>query len=171
MAVAASPLALTHFSFMAIEIERKFLVTGDGWRSSVTHRLDIRQAYLSVTDTSTVRVRLRDSAAFLTIKSAGAGLTRQEFEIAIPFADAEAMLALRTGRVIEKRRHIAPAGSLRWEIDVFAGDLAGLVIAEIELPTEAAEFARPDWLGVEVTGDPRYGNSSLATGGRPGTGS
>jgi adenylate cyclase len=153
---------------MATEIERKFLVTGDGWKAAVTDRLDIRQAYLSVTDTNTVRVRLRGDAAFLTIKSAGAGPTRQEFEIAIPCADAEAMLALRTGRIIEKRRHIIPAGLLRWEIDVFAGDLAGLVIAEIELPTETADFERPDWLGVEVTGDPRYGNSWLATGGLPG---
>lgn len=155
---------------MATEIERKFLVAGDGWRSSVTDHLDIRQAYLSVTDTNTVRVRLAGRAAFLTIKSAGSGLTRQEFEIAIPFAEAEAMLALRTGRIIEKRRHIAPAGLLRWEIDVFAGDLAGLVIAEIELPTETAEFERPDWLSAEVTGDPRYGNSSLATNGLPDTG-
>jgi adenylate cyclase len=155
---------------MATEIERKFLVAGDGWKTAVTHSLDIRQAYLSVTDTNTVRVRLRGGAAFLTIKSAGAGPTRQEFEIAIPFADAEAMLALRTGRIIEKRRHIVPAGLLRWEIDVFAGDLAGLVIAEIELPTETANFERPDWLGAEVTGDPRYGNSWLATAGLPGTG-
>lgn len=155
---------------MATEIERKFLVASDGWKAAVTHCLDIRQAYLSVTDTNTVRVRLQDGTAFLTIKSAGAGLTRQEFEIAIPFANAEAMLALRTGRIIDKRRHIVPAGLLRWEIDVFAGDLSGLVLAEIELPTETTEFERPDWLGAEVTGDPRYGNSWLATGGLPGTG-
>lgn len=153
---------------MATEIERKFLVASDGWRSFVTRQLDIRQAYLSVSETNTVRVRLRDREAFLTIKSAGAGPTRQEFELSIPFADATAMLALRTGRIIEKRRHIVPAGLLRWEIDVFAGDLAGLIIAEIELPDETAGFERPGWLGAEVTGDPRYGNSWLATGGLPG---
>lgn len=152
---------------MATEIERKFLVTGDGWRSAVTSHVDIRQAYLAVTDANTVRVRIYGGMAFLTIKSAGAGLSRQEFEFPIPVADAEALLALRRGRVIEKRRHVVPAGALQWEIDVFAGDFAGLVIAEIELPHETADIARPGWLGAEVTGDARYGNAQLATGDAP----
>ena len=152
---------------MATEIERKFLVVGDGWRSAVTGHSDIRQAYLSVTDVNTVRVRTHGSTAFLTVKSADSGMTRQEFEFPIPIADAEALFALRKGRMIEKRRHLVSAGSLRWEIDVFAGELDGLVIAEIELPSEQTNFARPEWLGEEVTGKARYGNAYLATGDMP----
>jgi len=146
---------------MATEIERKFLVAGDGWRSAVTSEFDIRQGYLSVTET-TVRVRIKNGAAFLTIKSAGAGLSRQEFEFPIPSGDAEALLALCKSRIIRKRRHIVPAGTLQWEIDVFGDELAGLIIAEIELPSESTSFERPDWLGPEVTGDARYGNARLA---------
>lgn len=149
---------------MATEIERKFLVNGDGWRAGVQRRCDIRQGYLSVSDVTTVRVRIQDDTAQLTVKSAGAGPSRQEFEYSIPRAEAEALLTMRTGRIIEKRRYIVPAGALRWEIDVFAGELEGLVIAEIELPDVAAGFGRPHWLGEEVTGDIRYGNSWLATG-------
>ena len=152
---------------MATEIERKFLVAGDGWRSAVTSHLDIRQAYLAVTDANTVRVRIHGDTAFLTIKSSGSGMSRQEFEFAIPLAEAEGLLAMRRGRVIEKRRHHVPAGALRWEIDVFGGEFDGLIIAEIELPSEDTDFARPDWLGAEVTGDPRYGNAYLATAGAP----
>lgn len=152
---------------MAIEIERKFLVVGDGWRSAVTGHTDIRQAYLSVSDVNTVRVRTHGSTAFLTVKSANSGMTRQEFEFPIPIADAAALFSLRSGRLIEKRRHVVPAGSLQWEIDVFGGELDGLVIAEIELPSEQTNFTRPQWLGDEVTGNARYGNAYLATGDMP----
>lgn len=150
---------------MAIEIERRFLVAGDGWKLQATHHLAIRQGYLAVTDNNTVRVRIQGQTAFLTIKSAGSVLSRQEFEFAIPRESAEQLLALRTGRIIEKQRHIVPQGALRWEIDVFAGDLHGLVVAEIELPSEAASFERPGWLGEEITGDSRYGNARLALDG------
>ncbi|MCW5694915.1 MAG: CYTH domain-containing protein [Pseudolabrys sp.] len=152
---------------MGLEIERKFLVASDGWRDEVASHSDIRQIYLAVNDRSTVRVRIKDTAAFLTVKSAAPALTRAEFEYPIPVTDAEALLALRTGRLIQKRRHIVPQGALRWEIDVFAGDLDGLVIAEIELPGEDTAFVRPAWLGAEVTEDPRYGNANLATHGLP----
>jgi adenylate cyclase len=152
---------------MATEIERKFLVAGDNWRFAVTSHADIRQAYLAVTDANTVRVRMHGGLAYLTVKSAGSAMSRQEFEFQIPAAEAEALLALRRGRIIEKRRHIVPIGTLQWEIDVFAGEFEGLVIAEIELPSEQTNFARPDWLGKEVTGDARYGNAYLATGGMP----
>lgn len=152
---------------MGVEIERKFLVASEAWRDDVTSHNDIRQAYLAVSGNATVRVRIKDKAAFLTIKSASPAMRRDEFEYPIPLDDAEALLALRTGRLIEKRRHIVPQGALRFEIDVFAGDLAGLVIAEIELPDEATTFARPAWLGEEVTGDPRYANARLATNGAP----
>lgn len=150
---------------MGVEIERKFLVAGEAWRDEVVKHSDIRQVYLAVNDRNTVRIRIKDATAFLTIKSAAPTLSRAEFEYPIPLADAEALLAMRSGRLIEKRRHIVPHGALRWEIDVFSGELAGLVIAEIELPSEDAAFARPAWLGEEVTGDPRYANASLATRG------
>ena len=153
---------------MGVEIERKFLVADETWRREVSAYRDIRQAYLAASDANSVRVRVAGSAAFLTIKSAAPALSRAEFEYSIPVADAEALLARRTGRLIEKRRHIVPHGALRWEIDVFSGDLSGLVVAEIELPSPDTAFDRPAWLGREVTGDPRYANARLATHGLPG---
>jgi len=152
---------------MGVEIERKFLVESEAWRDEVASHSDIRQGYLAVTGGNTVRVRIKDDAAFLTVKSAGPAIRRQEFEYPIPLNDAEALLALRCGRLIEKRRHVVPHGALRFEVDVFSGDLAGLVIAEIELPDETTAFVRPAWLGEEVTDDPRYANASLATNGAP----
>jgi adenylate cyclase len=152
---------------MGVEIERKFLVASEAWRDEVASHSDIRQGYLAVTGGNTVRVRIKDDAAFLTVKSAGPAIRRQEFEYPIPLNDAEALLALRCGRLIEKRRHVVPHGALRFEVDVFSGDLAGLVIAEIELPDETTAFVRPAWLGEEVTDDPRYANASLATNGAP----
>lgn len=152
---------------MGVEIERKFLVASEAWRDEVASHSDIRQGYLAVVGGNTVRVRIKDDAAFLTVKSAGPAIRRQEFEYPIPLNDAEALLALRCGRLIEKRRHVVPHGALRFEVDVFSGDLAGLVIAEIELPDETTAFVRPAWLGEEVTDDPRYANASLATNGAP----
>src|ERR1700740_1353296 len=103
---------------MATEIERKFLVIGDEWRALSTRSLVIRQAYLSRSDATTVRIRVVDDAkAFLTIKSPQLGPARSEFEYSIPLQDARALVALRTGLLIEKRRHIVPRGDLRWEID------------------------------------------------------
>jgi adenylate cyclase len=148
---------------MGKEIERKFLVRGKGWREGADAGRSIRQAYLT-RGAAQVRVRiLDDSKARLTVKSGKAGLERDEFEYDIPLADAEAMMALRTGEVIAKRRYRLPAGDgLTWEIDVFGEGQNGLVLAEIELPAKDASFARPDWLGNEVTGDPRYSNAALA---------
>lgn len=149
---------------MATEIERKFLVTGDGWRASVVRSFDLRQAYLSRGDTASVRVRVRDGLrAALTIKSAVPGMTRDEFEYDIPVADADAMFALRDGALIAKRRYEVRVGGDLWEIDVFEGDNDGLVVAEIELSRPDAPFERPDWLGEEVTDDRRYYNNALAT--------
>ncbi|WP_156841861.1 CYTH domain-containing protein [Novosphingobium aquimarinum] len=148
---------------MGQEIERKFLVRGTGWRALADAGRSIRQAYLA-RGTAEIRVRiLDDREARLTVKSGKPGLERQEFEYAIPLADAEAMLALRTGDVIAKRRHRLPAGNgLTWEIDVFGEAQHGFVLAEIELTDKHAAFAKPDWLGDEVTGDPRYSNAALA---------
>ena len=153
---------------MGIEIERKFLVTGEGWKADVTSAARLRQAYLANTPAMSVRVRIKDgSAARLTIKSAGAGARRSEFEYEIPVADAEEMLALRIGIVIEKTRHIVPYAGNRWEVDVFEGELAGLVVAEIEHEREGQAIDLPDWLGDEVTLDKRYYNADLAVNGLP----
>ncbi|MCJ2180403.1 CYTH domain-containing protein [Novosphingobium album (ex Hu et al. 2023)] len=153
---------------MILEIERKFLVSGDAWRSQVSGARRIRQAYLANGGTTSVRVRVIDgSSAKLTVKGAaradGPALSRPEFEYAIPVADALAMMEMRNGRIVEKTRYLVPAGAGRtWEVDVFTGALEGLVLAEIELERPDEEVALPDWLGREVTGDPRYGNMALA---------
>ncbi len=145
---------------MGVEIERKFLVRGDGWRQGEGRYLC--QAYLNRDPARTVRVRIDGEQAFLTIKGRSVGATRSEFEYAIPVADAQALLALADGPAVEKRRHLVPMGELVWEIDEFLGANAPLVVAEIELPREDQPFERPAWVGEEVTQDPRYFNSALA---------
>jgi CYTH domain-containing protein len=145
---------------MGIEIERKFLVTGQGWRTGSGVRYT--QGYLNRDPVRTVRVRVAGDTGWLTIKGLSTGATRVEFEYPIPLADALAMLALCDGPLIDKTRHtFTHAGSV-WEVDEFHGDNAGLVVAEIELTAEDQPFERPDWLGEEVTHDPRYFNSALA---------
>jgi adenylate cyclase len=145
---------------MALEIERKFLVTGDAWRQG--EGVPYAQGYLNRDPERTVRVRIAGTRAFLTVKGVARGATRLEFEYEVPVADAQAMLALSDGPVVlKRRRHVGHEGST-WEVDEFLGDNAGLVVAEIELQSEAQAFTKPDWLGAEVTGDPRYFNSSLA---------
>lgn len=149
---------------MALEIERKFRVSGDGWRSLVTRTRRLRQAYLSKNGRVSIRVRIDgDTDSTLTIKAARSGLERHEYEYAIPLADAEELMLQREGSIISKVRHIVPIDGLSWEIDVFDGENAGLVIAEIELDRPDRNFARPEWLGEEVTGDRRFYNADLAT--------
>ncbi|MFC3115932.1 CYTH domain-containing protein [Cellvibrio fontiphilus] len=144
---------------MAVEIERKFLVTGDAWRSaSPTY---FSQGYLNSDKARTVRVRIAGTAAFLTVKGLSKGASRAEFEYPIPLADARQLLELCEQPLIEKYRHEIHYAGFLWEVDEFLGENHGLVVAEIELPTEYTEFAKPDWLGTEVTGDVRYFNSSL----------
>ena len=147
---------------MAIEIERKFLLKDDSWRKDVDAGTDYQQAYLVGSKAASVRVRIEGDRALLNIKSATLGITRQEYEYPIPLADAKALLTdLCEQPIIEKTRyHVMHAGH-EWEIDEFKGQNAGLVVAEIELPDENAEFARPAWLGREVSEDPRYYNVSL----------
>lgn len=146
---------------MSKEIERKFLVNGNAWRTLAQGVL-YRQGYLNSAKERTVRVRTAGEKGFLTVKGITNGVTRSEFEYEIPFADANEMLSgLAEKPLIEKRRFKIPAGSLVWEIDEFLGENAGLIVAEIELPDEDAPFERPDWLGREVSNDPRYFNSNL----------
>jgi adenylate cyclase len=148
---------------MAKEIERKFLVSGKGWRRRASRGKSIRQAYLAFTETISLRVRtIGKRKAYLTVKSAQAGESRSEFEYPIPVADARALMKLRTGRLIKKRRHVVKSGNANFEVDVFGGDHRGLVLAEVELSSQRARFDRPDWLGKEVTGKRRYYNDSLA---------
>jgi adenylate cyclase len=148
---------------MKYEIERRFLVTGDGWRSAAVARIHMRQAYLNFDGTSSVRVRIEDGhRAVLTVKARGPALRRFEIEYPLPMADAEVLMQHRRGSIVEKTRHIVPHGGSTWEVDVFAGENAGLVVAEIELRDDDQDFLRPGWLGLEITGDARYGNSALA---------
>ena len=148
---------------MPVEIERKFLVENEGWRSHADSGRRLMQAYLADTERAVVRVRVEDGErAFVTIKSAVAGLTRQEFEYSIPADEAQALAGLREGAVLEKTRFRVPFAGRQWEIDVYAGENTGLVLAEIELESEAAEFERPPWLGTEVTGEARYYASRLS---------
>ncbi len=147
---------------MAKEIERKFLVAGDGWRSRQGRRY--RQAYLSTDKERTVRVRVVDESAWLTIKGLTRGVTRSEFEYPIPLADAETLLEdLCLQPVIDKTRYLVPVGQHTWEVDEFHGVNEGLVVAEIELASEDEAFEKPDWLGEEVSGDSRYFNANLIT--------
>ena len=147
---------------MGIEIERKFLVSGEGWREGATTSTRYSQGYLSRDPARTVRVRIAGDAAFLTIKGATQGATRAEFEYAVPLPDAQQLLALCDGPVVEKIRHLCPFGGMTWEVDEFLGANAGLVVAEIELTAETQSFERPAWLGTEVTADARYVNANLA---------
>ncbi len=148
---------------MGIEIERKFLVKDDSWRSSVEGETPILQGYLSQGAKATVRVRIRGESAYLTIKGATASLSRAEFEYPIPVADAERMLReMALSPLIEKVRYRVRCGDHVWDLDVFDGENSGLVMAELELEAEEADFELPDWAGEEVSGDPRYYNVNLA---------
>jgi len=146
---------------MGVEIERKFLVANDGWRSQGQPVL-IRQGYLSSHPERVVRVRIYGDEAFMTIKSKAVGLARGEWEYPLPLADAREFLdRLCEQPIIEKyRRRIEHAG-FTWEVDEFLGVNAGLVVAEIELPSEQQAFDKPDWVGSDVTDDARYLNSNL----------
>lgn len=148
---------------MALEIERKFLVADDTWRGGAGPGRSIRQAYLAATPDHSIRIRIVENhEAWLTIKSGYRGIVRDEFEYQVPIADARAMLDLCQGGIIEKTRYRVSVGDRVWDIDVFAHDNEGLVMAEIELDDETQEVAAPAWLGREVTGDIRYQNSRLA---------
>ncbi len=147
---------------MRFEIERKFLVIGDGWRPGRPGTA-IRQGYLCAHKAQTVRVRVSGDRAFLTVKGAPKGLARPEFEYEIPAADAHDMLDHLCPRpLVEKTRFEVVHAGIGWVVDVFAGDNEGLVLAEVELAREDQAVELPDWVGEEVTGDPRYLNVNLA---------
>jgi adenylate cyclase len=148
---------------VGVEIERKFRVRGDGWRAAARASRRLVQGYVVAERDRSVRVRLADDAAHLTLKGAARGAVRDEWEYAIPSEDARRVLETLCGdRVVEKTRHEVPCEGRTFEVDEFHGANAGLVVAELELEREDAEVPRPAWLGDEITHDTRYLNASLA---------
>ena len=146
---------------MGKEIERKYLIKKDDWRELAKGTV-YRQGYLSTVKERTVRVRTIDDNGYLTIKGITVGATRAEYEYEIPAKDANYMLnELCEKPIIEKKRYVVDHEDLTWEIDEFDGENLGLIVAEVELTAEDQKIALPDWIGEEVTGDPRYFNSNL----------
>ncbi|MGH3862447.1 CYTH domain-containing protein [Actinokineospora sp.] len=147
------------------EIERKFLVADESWRSSVISTNRMVQAYLAIGERAQVRVRSSGDKAWVTVKGQAKGISRPEFETEVPvdFVEGVRSSGLCEGSPVEKDRHVVDVDGFQFEVDVFLGDNAGLVLAELELDTADAEFPRPPWLGEEVTDDKRYRNAYLAT--------
>jgi len=148
---------------MAIEIEHKFLLANSGWREHISHSIKYRQGYLSSQATSSIRIRISNEHAWLNIKSATIGTHRHEYEYEIPLQDADEIINMLCRKpIIEKTRHIVIHDGNTWEIDEFAGENRGLIVAEIELSEIGKTFSKPHWLGQEVTHDLRYYNNNLA---------
>ncbi len=147
---------------MGLEIEYKFTIKDESWRTVAQNPRKLRQAYLAREGKSAIRVRIYDDiSAKITIKAAVSGPVRQEFEYDIPVADAEKLMQLSSGYAIEKTRYTIAQGDLTWEIDEFFGENEGLIIAEIELQDVNQKFDKPSWLGDDVTDQKRYYNSNL----------
>ena len=147
-----------------IEIERKFLVKSEAFKDEAFKQTRISQGFLNTDKARTVRVRLKGEQGFITIKGASSksGLSRFEWEKEIPKQEAEALLELCEPSIIDKTRYEIRLGQHIYEVDEFYGDNSGLIVAEIELNTEAETYIKPDWLGNEVTGDVKYYNSQLS---------
>ncbi len=148
---------------MATEIERKFLVVGNGWRAVAYKAIPMRHGYLApLGSKASVRVRIEGTQGKLNVKAAKVGMSRAEYEYDVPAAEVEEMLATLCTGLILKTRHYVTVGAHLWEVDEFEGDNAPLIVAEIELASESEDFERPDWLGAEVTEDRRYYNHTLS---------
>ena len=146
---------------MALEIERKFLLSSSDWKKNCGEGDKIIQGFLNSNKERTVRIRLIGKKGILTIKGITVGATRPEFEYNIPYQDALELIELCERPLIQKTRYEVPIDNHIWEIDVFEGENEGLTVAEIELKNEDETFKKPDWVGEEVSDDPRYYNSSL----------
>ncbi|WP_275099318.1 CYTH domain-containing protein [Sedimenticola hydrogenitrophicus] len=147
---------------MALEIERKFLVVNDKWKDNILSEAVLKQGYIANQPNATVRVRIAGDSACLNLKSATKGISRSEFEYPIPLADAEQILAqLAEQPFIDKTRYKVRWGGHVWDLDLFAGENSGLIMAEVELSSEDEPFELPPWAGEEVSGDPRYYNANL----------
>ncbi len=146
---------------MGVEIERKFLLKNSDWKKQVDTVIHIQQGYLCSDKEKTVRIRVSGKRAWITIKGESIGMSRAEFEYDIPFEEGSSLIGLCEKPIIDKKRYIIKTNEVIWEIDEFAGLNSGLTIAEVELENEEKTFDLPEWLGKEVTGDPKYYNSSL----------
>lgn len=146
---------------MPDEIERKFLVSGDAWREGA-HATPYTQGYISRDPERVVRIRRAGKKAYVTIKGLTNGVSRKEYEYAIPIEDAEELFSLCTGPLIQKTRHVIIHAGKKWEVDEFHGDNEGLIVAEIELKSEDEPFDPPAWLGREVSTERKYSNSNLS---------
>lgn len=146
---------------MATEIERTFLVNDDSFRDMASFTFHIIQGYLNRDPERTVRIRIRNDSAFLTVKGKTEGCVREEYEYEIPLEDGLSMLKLCEGKILDKTRYIVPFEGFNWEVDEYHGDLEGLIVTEVEIPTADTYVPLPPFAGEEVTGDPRYYNSQL----------
>ena len=152
---------------MSLEIERKFLVANDGWKNSVVRSVRIRDGLIANNNGQKVRVRIANGVATIAIKSRRRGPARTEFEYAIPYSDAEEMLrTMCAANVLDKVRHFVSYASNTWQIDVYEGLLEGVVLAEIELTDADQKLTLPDWIGAEVTADPRYRKINMVAAAR-----
>jgi adenylate cyclase len=147
---------------MALEIELRFRVSSDAWRASVARSTQITQGYLAITKDSVIRVRVRDEKGYVTIKSRDGGLSRQEFEYAIPLDDARSLLKLCGQRILKKIRHEVTYAGYCWEIDEYLPPLEDLIIAEVEMQSESEDPPRPPWIGDDITQDGSFSNAALA---------
>lgn len=148
---------------MALEIERKFLVIGDSWRSEVTETLHITDHLIARFEMGKARIRLCNDGATLTFKGQRRGIARSEYHIDLAAEEAQAMIAeFALAPALEKRRHEVQANGLVWQVDEFGGKLQGLVTADVELPDEKHHLALPAWVGREITLDRNYSSSTLA---------
>src|SRR4029077_17875684 len=142
---------------MPLEIERKFLIANSSWKYSIIRSIRIRDGLIASNNGHKARVRISDAKANITLKSRRLGSTRTEFEYAIPYSDAEEILrTMCDGHVLDKIRHVITHAGAVWHVDVYEGILNGVVLAEVELEHADQKLDLPDWIGKEVTGDPKY---------------
>lgn len=147
---------------MAFEIEHKYLVINDSFRSMATGKVEIHQGYLNRNPDRTVRVRTVGNKGFLTVKSRNHGPKRLEYEYEIPFHDAEEILKLAEPGLVVKTRWIVPFDNLIWEVDEFHGSQKGVIVAEVEIPEDDHQYHKPPFIGEDITGNPAYYNSNLS---------
>ena len=156
-----------NISIMTLEIERKFLVANDGWKNSVVRSIRIRDGLIANNKGNKARVRIANDVATIALKSRRSGLARTEFEYVIPYSDAEEMLRIMCeGNVLDKARHFVSHAGNTWQVDVYEGLLDGVVLAEIELTDADQKLTLPDWIGAEVTADPRYRKINMVAAAR-----
>lgn len=146
---------------MGLEIEHKYLVKNENYKNLASRVAHIAQGYLSRDKERTVRVRILNESAFITIKSKNHGDTRHEFEYPIPLEDAKELLRICLPPIIEKYRHYVEYEGFTWEVDEFLGELKGITVAEIELPSSDTQYTLPEFIGENVTDNPIYYNSNL----------